>query len=159
MRYVHIERETHFVCSPQPRRTTLRRCKAPAIPPCSEAQRQLTLLPKTLLLSKNSHESHLQRIVECTRGIAFMGTPHCGADKAKWGSVLGHLTEVIKTTNTNIVDLLQPDSEVLARIQQEFAAMLQVRQDRGLPRIKITCFYECLPTTVMLRSIGEVYLY
>ncbi|KAA6414319.1 MAG: hypothetical protein FRX48_02682 [Lasallia pustulata] len=96
----------------------------------------------TLLLSKNSHESHLQRIVECTRGIAFMGTPHCGADKAKWGSVLAHLTYAIKTTNTSIVDILKPDSEVLARIQQEFAAMLQVRRDKGLPKMEITCFFE-----------------
>ena len=82
-----------------------------------------------------------------------MGTPHCGADKAKWGSVLGHLTEVVKTTNTSIVDLLVPDSEVLARIQQEFAAMLQVRQDKGLPKIEIACFFESLPYTVMFRNL------
>ena len=85
-----------------------------------------------------------------------MGTPHCGADKAKWGSVLAHLTDAIKTTNRNIVDFLKPDSEVLARIQQEFAAMLQVRRDNGLPKIEIACFFESLTYKVM---VGEVSLH
>ena len=107
-----------------------------------------------LLASKNSAEPHLQRVLECTRGIVFMGTPQCGSDLANWGSICGNMTNMLKKTNLSLVDVLKPDSEVLARIQQEFHTMIRARLDAGRPQIKITCFYEDLP----VRGVGEVSL-
>jgi hypothetical protein len=77
-------------------------------------------------------------------GIAFLGTPHFGADLAKWASFGANLTRGLIATNTKIVGVLKPDSEVLAGIQKRFHAMLDIRRNQGQP-IEIVCFYEELP--------------
>jgi hypothetical protein len=51
-----------------------------------------------------------------------------------------------------IVGVLKRASEVLARIQDGFHAMVKSRSARGLPPTEITCFYEELP----LPSVGLV---
>lgn len=58
---------------------------------------------------------------------------------------------LIKQTNPQILDVLNSDSEVLARIQTGFHNMVRARAESGAP-IKITCFYEELP----LPGLGEV---
>ncbi|KAI9867453.1 MAG: hypothetical protein M1813_009011 [Trichoglossum hirsutum] len=95
-----------------------------------------------LLASKNSAEQHMQKILDCTRAIAFLGTPHCGSDLETWASVFGNFTSLILETNETIVGVLEAHSEVLARIQQEFHTMVRARADTGKPRLNITCFYE-----------------
>jgi len=77
-----------------------------------------------LLASKNSAEAHLNRVLEATEGVVFMGTPHCGSKWAEWGMVFTSVTKVVKNTNSAIVDVLRPESEVLARIQNEFQTMV-----------------------------------
>lgn len=52
---------------------------------------------------------------------------------------------LVKQTNSNIVEVLRRDSEVLARIQDNFHTMVMARSKEGLPSIKISCFYEELP--------------
>lgn len=52
---------------------------------------------------------------------------------------------IIKQTNSEIVRVLESDSEVLARIQGSFHTMVLNRINDGLPSIEITCFYEELP--------------
>ncbi len=108
--------------------------------------------PQTLLASKNSAELHIRQILECTTAIAFLGTPHCGSDLARWAKMFGNFTAIFKSTNTNLPSVLQPNSEVLARIQQEFHTMLRARRDAGKGEVNITCFYEELP----VRGVGEV---
>lgn len=105
-----------------------------------------------LVSSKNSAEEHHRQILESTRCIAFMGTPHCGSQLADWAKVGTSMTKIVKRLNENIISVLQPDSEVLARIQQEFHTMLRARNDESKPKIKIVCFYEDLDTT----GIGAV---
>jgi protein SERAC1 len=65
---------------------------------------------------------------------------------------MGNFAALFKTTNILLVEVLKPDSEVLARIQQEFHTMLRARADAGMPAIKITCFFEELP----VHGAGEV---
>lgn len=55
--------------------------------------------------------------------------------------------------NTEIVAVLKRDSEVLARIQNEFHAMILARGKEEQP-IEISCFYEELPLPV----VGQVSL-
>ncbi|KAL3448019.1 Alpha/Beta hydrolase protein [Aspergillus insuetus] len=105
-----------------------------------------------LLSSKNSAEGHLQHIVECTVGITFLGTPHCGSDLANWAKVFGRVITMFKRTNTRLLETLSPDSEVLAWIQKDFHTMLRSRQQEGKEPLKITCFYEELP----IHGIGEI---
>ena len=53
---------------------------------------------------------------------------------------------LFKETNSDIVHVLTRDSEVLARIQDSFHALLMARRKDESSMIEITCFYEELPT-------------
>ncbi|PSK36144.1 hypothetical protein B9Z65_5959 [Elsinoe australis] len=104
-----------------------------------------------LLHAKNSAEDHMKSVLSATAGICFMGTPHCGSHLADWAKVCRSVASMAGA-NTDIVGVLQPQSEVLARIQQEFHTMIRARGDAGQPQLRITCFYEDLDT----RGVGAV---
>jgi len=104
-----------------------------------------------LCLSKNSAESHIQQIGHCTIAIAFLGTPHHGADLAAWAKFGTNIAQIVKRTNTDIVSILRSGSEMLANIQNGFHNILRTRKGEGT-EIAITCFYEELP----LPMVGEV---
>ena len=74
-----------------------------------------------------------------------MGTPHCGTSIADWALICGRVTNLVRATNKKILDVLKPDSEVLANIQEEFHTMLRARANRGERPINIMCFFEELP--------------
>ena len=75
----------------------------------------------------------------------FLGTPHHGSGLAKWAEMVARFIGVLKQTNTQIVAVLESDSEVLARIQDSFHTLIRARAKDGLQPIEITCFYEELP--------------
>lgn len=101
-----------------------------------------------LLSSKASPERHLQQILKCTRGILFLGTPHSGTGLAVVGQRLSRLAGLVSGTNTPLVEVLRRDSEVLARIQNDFHSLLRSQGNE----IKITCVYEEVP----IQGIGEI---
>jgi pimeloyl-ACP methyl ester carboxylesterase len=90
-----------------------------------------------LVTSRQRPEKHLQNILQSTRAIAFLGTPHHAAGLARWAELSSRYIGVIKQTNTEIVAVLRRESELLARIQDSF---------------HITCFFEELP----LPGVGQV---
>jgi hypothetical protein len=90
-------------------------------------------------------EPYLRAIQQSTRGIAFLGTPHQGSSLAKWYERWGRGLKHFRPTNLDIVSVLHRESEVLARIQSSFHAMLKARAAEALPPIEIACFYEELP--------------
>lgn len=92
-------------------------------------------------------EQHEKQILEYTRAIAFLGTPHRGSDLASWGTIAGNIVNLVKRTNIDIIGVLQPDSEVLENVTQGFHKMLQSRERAGKASIEITCFVEELPVT------------
>ncbi|KAK3937092.1 hypothetical protein QBC46DRAFT_344911 [Diplogelasinospora grovesii] len=98
-----------------------------------------------LVKSRERSEQHLQNILRSTRGIAFLGTPHCGAGLARWAELLSRSIGVVKQTNAEIVAVLRSESEVLARIQDSFHTMVMARGREGSGLIDICCFYEELP--------------
>ena len=102
------------------------------------------LVQRALLMSRDSRFEHLQAIEQCTVGICFLGTPHHGADLAKWGSILSNIASAAKKTNSAPVNLLKRDSEVLRDVQDGFHNLLEKRKNAGR-RIEITCFYETMP--------------
>jgi len=55
---------------------------------------------------------------------------------------------LVSGTNTRLLEVLRRDSEVLARIQDEFLSLLRSKGDE----IKIICIYEEIP----IQGIGEV---
>jgi hypothetical protein len=107
---------------------------------------------QALVASRQRPESHLQKILQCTRGIIFLGTPHHGSGLARWAEMLAKSIGFLKQTNPKILQVLQNDSEVLARIQDSFHAMVRARNQDRMQPIEITCFFEELP----LPGIGDV---
>ncbi|KNG89609.1 sesB-related regulatory protein [Aspergillus nomiae NRRL 13137] len=95
-----------------------------------------------LFTSKQRPEPHLHGIIQSTRGIIFLGTPHHGAGLARWAEIVSRSIGLVKQTNPDIVNVLKRDSEVLARIQEGFHTMVRSVEP---PPIKVTCFYEELP--------------
>ena len=107
---------------------------------------------KMLLSAKNSAEDHYRQVLESTEGITFIGTPHCGSQLADWARVFTSVAKLVKRLNDSIITVLQPESEVLARIQQEFHTMIRARNDAGKHKLRMTCFFEDLDTS----GIGPV---
>ncbi|KAE8366417.1 Alpha/Beta hydrolase protein [Aspergillus caelatus] len=105
-----------------------------------------------LTRARQRSEPHLHNILDSTCGIVFLGTPHHGSGLARWAEALSRSLGLAKTTNTNLVSVLKRDSEVLARIQDDFHTMIKARETEGPLPIKITCFYEEMP----LHAIGLV---
>lgn len=107
---------------------------------------------QALLLSRGAAENYLKDLLEYTYAIAFMGTPHAGSDLAQWAGILTRLSNILRKTAVEIVDVLRPGSEMLANLQQEFHTMLNARQKEGKKPIKIFCFFEELAIT----GVGKV---
>jgi hypothetical protein len=81
-----------------------------------------------------------------------MGTPHSGAGLADWAKALAKFLGIFQRTNTGILGVLQQNSEILARIQEDFYTTIRARSKQGKTEITIICFYEELP----LQGIGVV---
>ncbi|KAH0536187.1 hypothetical protein FGG08_006926 [Glutinoglossum americanum] len=129
-------------------RTCMRGCKSPA-----PMKKQLYLRARqALVASRQRPEKHLQNILNSTRGIAFLGTPHHGAGLARWAEMLAKSIGLLVQANAEILTVLKSDSEVLARIQDSFHTMLRARNNEGYQPIEITCFFEEMP----LPGIGLV---
>ncbi|KAK3307268.1 uncharacterized protein B0T15DRAFT_414325, partial [Chaetomium strumarium] len=105
-----------------------------------------------LVTSRQRPEKHLRNILQSTRAIAFLGTPHHGAGLARWAELLSRYVGLVKQTNTKIVAVLRQESEMLARIQDSFHTMVIARSKEGQRQINITCFFEELP----LLGVGQV---
>ncbi|KAG7038643.1 Kinesin light chain [Colletotrichum scovillei] len=103
-------------------------------------------------LSRAHKREELEEVLEATRGILFLGTPHHGSDLASWAEQLARCVGIFKQTNTAILSVLRPESEVLAEIQDDFHNILQSKTTAGFCTIHITCFFE----TLSLPGIGFV---
>ena len=94
----------------------------------------------------------MRTLIESIRGIIFMGTPHAGSELAVWAKLLTNISNLLKRTNKEIVRVLEPGSEMLANLQQEFHTMLEQWRQANRQEVKIKCFYE----EVAVRGIGFV---
>jgi hypothetical protein len=63
----------------------------------------------------------MQKILEGTYAIAFLGAPHLGADLARWAAFGSQFINVFKCSNTGLVNVLQSGSEMLAQTQNPAA--------------------------------------
>lgn len=102
-----------------------------------------------LTYSKNSAELHLHQIELNTVGIIFLGVPHCGADLVAWATIGRRIVGILERTNKDILGVLDPDSEMLHLVENNFHINLRQRKDNP---IEITGFYEELA----VKGIGEV---
>lgn len=105
------------------------------------------VVKRALSHSKHSHKDHLSQVEQCTVGIVFLGVPHAGADLQGLASLGASMLNPLRTTNRAMLKVLDPDSEMLHHVDDDFQILLRERSD-----IQITCFYEELRVSV----VGEV---
>ena len=95
--------------------------------------RQLTraILLKALYYSHyhgidNGGDKMLATIKRSTKGVLFAGTPHRGADKARWASIAKYLAIFLqKDRSGKLIDSLKRGDEVLERLQRTFCFILR----------------------------------
>jgi hypothetical protein len=97
---------------------------------------------QALLISRGTSQPHVKSLLPSTVAIASMGTPHLGSRKADWAAPLTALSNLFRQTNKDIVAVLEPGSEMLSNLQQEFHTMLEDRRRNEGKWLEIFCFYE-----------------
>ncbi|OCK72963.1 hypothetical protein K432DRAFT_365414 [Lepidopterella palustris CBS 459.81] len=100
------------------------------------------LVCENMLTIASSGEQHWREVLESTIAIAFLGTPHRGSDSASWAKIAGNLVNVARRTNTSILGVLEPDSEVLENVTNDFHNLRRSREDDGKKKVQITCYGE-----------------
>jgi hypothetical protein len=106
---------------------------------------------KSILLSRNNPEIHLQGVFNALKGVIFLGTPHKGAWIADWAKIPASAMGCLKSTNTKLLDILHTRSELLESIQIDFVHMVRQLREQGRS-LEITCFFEELPTS----GVGKI---
>ena len=100
----------------------------------------------------------MKNIAEHTRGMIFLGTPHEGADLARWAT-LG--LQFLKLDNngkaTRDLNVLKKESSKLRDLSTAFGMLLRTHGESQDPRqkIEIVCFYEEFDTRVAKVNIGK----
>lgn len=108
-----------------------------------------------MVYAARNAEDHIQSIVNHTRGIVFLGTPHGGSDQKRWaqrGVTFAKFFGV--SVDDQILKIFDEGSSKLIEVDSAFLEQLRKRnesEDSELGKVKVACFYEELPTT-----IGEV---
>ena len=96
------------------------------------------VVKKALCVSAESFEEEHKQLDRCTMGICFLGTPHQGSGIADFATIIAGVLKAAQKVNKSVIDVLRPDSEVLADLQQSFGSWLRRNSDK----ISLTCFYE-----------------
>ncbi|KAI1325061.1 hypothetical protein F5Y16DRAFT_423378 [Xylariaceae sp. FL0255] len=97
------------------------------------------VVKKALCVSAESAFHHHRVLDNDVSGLCFLGTPHRGADLADYASIVTRILKLTgKRVNGIIVDVLRPDSEVLADVHESFGMWWLKNQHR----CALSCFYE-----------------
>jgi pimeloyl-ACP methyl ester carboxylesterase len=104
------------------------------------------LIKEVLRTANDSSNPRRKAIVEQTRGVCFIATPHIGSDLAKWASYFKTLL------GTNVaMDELRPHEPHLRKLNQWYRDFVAPEHRR----IKTLSFYEMKPTAVIGRLVVE----
>ena len=111
------------------------------------------VVKKALLNSQDSNIDSIAPLVDDTRGIVFMGTPHCGSKSADIASFLAKIVRacIFQQANTSMINELQSQNPQLNELQDHFHRLL-VKRMKEDSAIEVRCFYETLP----LARLGDV---
>jgi hypothetical protein len=106
---------------------------------------------QALLCCRLSNAKRMRQVPGITKAIIFMGTPHSGSQLAKWGKTLSKYVNTIRRTNTGILDVLEPGSQVLVSLQKDFQQMLLSPEFH----ISVFCFYEEFAVTGVGKIVSD----
>jgi triacylglycerol esterase/lipase EstA (alpha/beta hydrolase family) len=111
------------------------------------------VLQDALVVCNNPRDEGQREVLLCTKGIAFMGTPHAGSDFAKFAVAVSNIINLsmVKKTNNSILSVLQSHSEMLANIRDDFMTIVNARAAKAQP-IQLHSFIEEL----VVASTGHV---
>ena len=84
-------------------------------------------------------------IVDATKAVLFLGTPHQGADIASWVKAMGGLSKSIGLRSTTVMHQLSRWSEPLIELSTLFSEQIS--------DLQVTTFYEKLPTYGIVVSL------
>ena len=87
------------------------------------------ILEDAITLSASKVDRPSKQIDECTKAIAFLGTPHQGSDLAAFASSFATLFKYFKRVNKTVVKSLKPKSEIVWRVEQDFASCLAKKRE------------------------------
>jgi hypothetical protein len=79
---------------------------------------------KALRIANNERNMY-GGIADCTKGIVFFGTPHRGANAAKWASLIVGIKSAAFGTGPKIsfLNLLRPNSKDLMDLSEDFRSI------------------------------------
>lgn len=99
----------------------------------------------------DSMPAEYKSIERALHGIIFMGTPHLGADVARWPSIFAGFMKVFKSLNQQILEDLRRNSKPLENVNDAFNVYLS-----GAGRDKKTyCFTEENAHPVLRRKVSR----
>lgn len=109
-----------------------------------------------LLISNNPNDNAQRDILVSTRGVAFLGTPHAGADLEKFASAVANVVSIVKRPNKRLLKVLNKNSETLANIKDGFHTMVmgRLKAQSGLAPIELHAFIEEQPLALLERVSG-----
>ncbi|KAI4085796.1 MAG: hypothetical protein L6R37_008467, partial [Teloschistes peruensis] len=106
---------------------------------------------QALTHSKNRAEQHLHEVELHTIGIVLLGVPHCGTDLEAWATVGRRMASILKRTNKDILGVLNPDSEMLHVVENDFHTLCG--SDFSLSRLDQDGFLDSFSETVQSRGV------
>jgi hypothetical protein len=111
---------------------------------------------QAILSHHNRQEEDMRNIALNIKRIAYLGTPHEGSDKAKWGEAGRRFLDIIHIeTNETLLKNLIEGSEKLSYLQREFLQLLR-RRAKTEHEIEIMCFFEGKKSKLAKMSMGYV---
>ncbi|PNP57410.1 hypothetical protein THARTR1_02407 [Trichoderma harzianum] len=112
------------------------------------------VIQDALLICNNPNDEGQSDILSSTRGIAFLGTPHAGADLERFATAVANVVSLVKKPNKRLLGVLRRNSETLANIKDGFHTMVVRRQSSPEP-IELHAFIEELPVDFLKRRVVE----
>ena len=105
--------------------------------------------PVQAIILAHEQEHRYGDILTCTRGLVFLGTPHKGAELARWTRYSRDIIEIAPfgspVVRKTLLKDLEDNSELLKGISDSFRPRAQT--------IKVASFYERVNTMPMKRLV------
>ncbi|KAF4630452.1 hypothetical protein G7Y89_g7685 [Cudoniella acicularis] len=100
-----------------------------------------------LLLCVNPNGEAQGTLLDCTRGIAFMGAPNAGSDFEMFTTAVANIISLsfVNSPNRQLLEVLKGRSQVLANIKNGFLTLVRIESRKAIRRSRYILFFEELP--------------
>jgi len=104
------------------------------------------VLQDALVVCNTPRDESQRDILDCTRGIAFMGVPHAGSDLEMFAEAIVDIVNLsmVKKANKLLIEALHRRSEILANIRDDFMTIINSSSKRD-HEISLHSYIEEMP--------------